>query len=190
MTLPSLIGLSGSLRRESYNTIILESLIELLAGRAVMAIHLMHDLPHYNQDRDTVPAPEAVARLRAAVAAADGVIVATPEFNHGIPGTLKNALDWLSRPRGEAALTGKPVLTITSSLAVTGGVRAHAQLNETLLSIASRLVVRPQAVVGSVHEKVRGRRLVDRETLNFLSNGADDMIRMIGAPAPVQIEQS
>ncbi len=186
----NLLGLSGSFRRGSYNTIILETLVEHLADRATMTVHDYRNLPHYNQDEDTETPHDEVRGLREAVLAADGVIVATPEFNHGIPGTLKNALDWLSRPRGHAALIAKPVLTITSSLALTGGVRAHAQLNETLLSIASRLVVRPQAVIGLVHKKVEGRRLVDAPTLEFLSEAVGDLIKIIGVPSPVQIEQA
>ena len=185
-----IVAFSGSLRRASYNTAVLETLAERMADRMTVTIAPLHDVPVYNQDEDTETPDEAVARLRAAVGAADGLIVASPEYNHGMPGGLKNAFDWLSRPRGRAVLTGKPVLTITSSMAVTGGVRAHAQLNETLLSIAARLVVRPQAVIGTVHEKVADGRLVDPATLAFLSDAIDDLIKIIGVGSPVQIEQA
>lgn len=89
---------------------------------------------------------------------------------------LKNALDWASRPYGQATLIGKPVLTISSSPAFTGGVRAQAQLNETLISIGANLLIRPQFVVGSVHEKVRDGRLVDGGTVDFLLAGISDLI--------------
>lgn len=102
---------------------------------------------------------------------------------------LKNVLDWVSRPKGRAALTGKPVLTVTSSTSVTGGVRAHAQLNETLLSIAARLIVRPQAVIGTVHLKIRDNRLQDEAVMSFLSAGVNDLLLVANTPAAVQIEQ-
>lgn len=185
-----LLGISGSLREQSYNTIILETLAETLGERASMSLFPLDEVPHYNEDLDTDTPPSTVSSFRAAIEQADGLIIATPEFNHGLPGVLKNALDWASRPRGRAALIMKPVLTITSSLAITGGVRAHAQLNETLLSIAARIVVRPQAVIGVVHQKVRDGRLADEATLKFLSASAEHLFRVIETPSPVQIEQA
>src|SRR5207245_10646686 len=96
-----------------------------------------------------------------------GVIMISPEYNHGMSGVLKNALDWASRPYGRSALSRKPVLTMTASPAFTGGVRAQQQMNETLASIPARPVLRPQLVIGGVHEKVRDGRLVDEATLRF-----------------------
>jgi chromate reductase len=166
----------------SYNTIILETLAERLNGKAALSVFSLADVPHYNQDLDTANPPQAVFDLRTTIAEADGVVIATPEFNHGIPGTLKNALDWASRPYGRAALTGKDVFTITSSPGAVGGARAHAQLNETLASIASRVVLRPQAVVAGVDRKILNGRLVDDAVLTFLLGGIDDLLRNIGDP--------
>jgi chromate reductase, NAD(P)H dehydrogenase (quinone) len=179
MSLPKLVGISGSLRLGSYNTIILETLAERLAGTATLSIYPLADVPNYNEDLDTDTPLKAVADLRDAIAQADGVIIATPEFNHGIPGVLKNALDWASRPYGRAPLKGKDVLTITSSPGGVGGARAHAQLNETLASMAARVVLRPQAVVAGVHTKIVEGRLVDEATLAFLLAGAGDLLRNI-----------
>src|SRR5258708_36067381 len=86
-------------------------------------------------------------------------------------GVLKNALDWASRPYGRSALRDKPVLTMTASPAFTGGARAQQQMNETLASIPARPVLRPQIVIGGVHEKVRDGRLVDEATLRFALAG-------------------
>lgn len=177
--MPTFLALSGSFRRESYNTAILETLAERWAPQASMALHDYRELPHYSQDEDGNPALPAVARLRGAVKASDALVIATPEFNHGLPGSLKNALDWASRPRGSVCLKSKPVLTITSSMATTGGVRAHAQLNETLLATAARIVLRPQAVIGVVHQKVRDGRLVDEAALHFLDAALADLLEMI-----------
>src|SRR5260370_35610697 len=96
-------------------------------------------------------------------------------------GALKNALDWASRPYGRSALRSKPVLTMTASPAFTGGVRAQQQMNETLASIPARLVLRPQIVIGGVHEKVRDGRLVDDATLRFALASVDDLLDEIGA---------
>ena len=87
------------------------------------------------------------------------MIMISPEYNHGMSGVLKNALDWASRPYGRSTLRRKPVLTMTASPAFTGGVRAQQQMNETLASIPTRLVFQPQIVIGGVHEKVRDGRL-------------------------------
>lgn len=173
---PKLLGISGSLRSSSYSTLLLETVAGALNGGAELNVFRLDDVPLYNQDLDTATPPAGVAALRAAIGAADGVVIATPEFNYGVPGVLKNALDWASRPYGESTLIGKPVLTLSSSPAFTGGVRAQAQLNETLIAIGANLVIRPQLVVGSVHEKVREGRLVDRETIDFLQAGINDLI--------------
>lgn len=182
MTLPNkprLLGLSGSLRRRSYNTAILAALSEAVVGDAKLELFPLNDVPLYDEDADTATPPAAIVRLRAAVTSADGLVIASPEYNFGISGVLKNALDWISRPYGKSGLMGKPVLTITSSLATTGGVRAQAQLNETLIAIAAQLVLRPQAVIGSVHTKMTEGRFTDTDSLKFLKDGIADLLRDI-----------
>ncbi len=185
---PRLLAISGSLRAESYTTAVLRTLKETLAPAVEVIIHPLGDLPLYNQDLDTPEAPAAVAALRRAIGEADGVILATPEFNYGLPGVLKNALDWASRPYAQSTLTGKPALTLSASPAFTGGVRAQAQLNETLLAIGARLLARPQTVIGSVHEKIADGRLADRTTLTFVLAGVEDLLREIGVSAAVELQ--
>jgi chromate reductase, NAD(P)H dehydrogenase (quinone) len=125
MTQHSLLGLSGSLRRASNSTAVLRGLQDALAPGAALNIFSL----------DAEHAPESVRALRSAIEASDGVIMISPEYNHGMSGVLKNALDWASRPYGRSALGSKPVLTMTASPAFTGGVRAQQQMNETLVSI-------------------------------------------------------
>jgi len=110
----------------------------------------------------------------------------SPEYNHGMSGVLKNALDWASRPYGRSVLKSKPVLTMTASPAFTGGVRAQQQMNETLASIPARPVLRPQIVIGGVHEKVRDGRLSDEAVLGFALAGVDDLIEEIRAVRSVR----
>ena len=190
MVLPVLLAISGSLRRGSYNTAILTTLGEAITDKATLEIFPLNDVPLYDQDADTDTPPEAVAALRAAIGAADGIVIASPEYNHGMSGVLKNALDWASRPHGKATLTGKPVFTLTSSPGAVGGARAHAQLNETLASIGARTVLRPQAVVGAVHEKIADGRLTDQRTLDFLKGGIDDLLADIARPTAADREAS
>jgi len=174
-----LLGLSGSLRRSSYSTAMLRGFRDSLAPRAALEIFPLHGLPLYNEDDDAEHAPEPVRALRSAIEASDGVIIISPEYNHGMSGVLKNALDWASRPHGLSVLRNKPVLTMTASPAFTGGVRAQQQMNETLAAIQARPVLRPQIVIGGVHEKVRDGRLVDEAVLSFALAGIDDLFEAI-----------
>jgi chromate reductase len=176
---PRLLGLSGSLRKASSNTAVLVALGAAVADRATLDLFPLGDLPLYNQDIDLELSLPAVAAFRAAVGAADGVVIASPEYNYGMSGVLKNALDWASRPYGKSNLTGKPVLTITVSPATTGGVRAQIQLNETLTAIAALVVLRPQAIIGQVHQKMQDGRFTDQTSLKFLGAAIDDLLRDI-----------
>ena len=176
-----LLGLSGSLRRASNSTAVLRGLQEVLAPKAALKIFPLHGIPLYNEDDDGEHAPESVRALRSSLATSDGVIMISPEYNHGMSGVLKNALDWASRPFGRSVLRAKPVLTMTASPAFTGGARAQQQLNETLASIPARQVLRPQIVIGGVHEKVRDGRLVDEAVLRFALAGVDDLFDEIEA---------
>jgi chromate reductase len=174
-----LLGLSGSLRRSSYSSAVLRSLRGSLGPSATLEIFPLHALPLYNEDDDGEYAPDAVDTLRSSIKASDGVIMISPEYNHGMSGVLKNALDWASRPYGLSVLRKKSVLTMTASPAFTGGVRAQQQMNETLAAIPARTVLRAQIVIGSVHEKVRDGCLVDEAALSFLLAGVDDLLEDI-----------
>src|SRR6202453_1010983 len=117
-------GISGSLRRASFST----ALLKILAEKALPAIEIqvvtLEHIPLYNEDLDRKPEIPAVAAFKRIIAESDGVLIATPEYNHGIPGVLKNALDWASRPVFESCFRHKPVSIISSSLAFTGGARS------------------------------------------------------------------
>jgi chromate reductase len=181
-----LLGLSGSLRRASNSTAVLRGLQDALGLRAALDIFPLHAIPLYHEDDDAEHAPESVRALRSAIDASDGVIIISPEYNHGMSGVLKNALDWAWRPYGLSALKRKPVLTMTASPAFIGGVRAQQQMNETLASIPARPVFRPQIVIGGVHEKVRDGRLIDEAALSFALAGIDDLIEEIRAVRSVR----
>jgi chromate reductase len=190
MQLPKLLAISGSLRIQSHTTAVLQALVGAVEKTAQLTVLRLNDVPFYNQDIDTASPPAGVAALRSAIIAADGVIIASPEYNYGVPGVLKNALDWASRPYGRSAFIGKPVLTLTCSPASTGGVRAQAQLNETMIAVAARLVLRPQIVIGAVQDKVKEGRVTDAATLNFLLSGINDLLAEIRRPAAHPIQEA
>jgi chromate reductase, NAD(P)H dehydrogenase (quinone) len=133
-----ILGLSGSLRRESHNTSLLRAAaMSLPPGIELELYDGLGDLPHYNADIDGQPELEPVARLREAIADADGVLIATPEFNGSLPGVLKNALDWASRPFPDNALRGKPVAVVGASTGLFGAVWAQAEVRKVLKTIGA-----------------------------------------------------
>jgi chromate reductase, NAD(P)H dehydrogenase (quinone) len=128
-----ILGISGSLRRGSHNTSLLRAAAKSLPSGVELEVYDgLADLPHYDADLDVDPAPEAAARLRDAIAQADGVLISTPEFNGSIPGALKNALDWASRPFPDNALRGKPVAVVGASTGLFGAVWAQAEVRKVL----------------------------------------------------------
>jgi chromate reductase len=128
-----ILGLSGSLRSGSHNTALLRAAaLSLPSGVELEVYDGLRDLPHYDADLDVDPVPEAAARLREAIASADGILIATPEFNGSIPGALKNALDWASRPFPDNALRGKPVAVVGASTGLFGAVWAQAETKKAL----------------------------------------------------------
>jgi chromate reductase, NAD(P)H dehydrogenase (quinone) len=136
-----ILAISGSLRRDSYNTALLRAAEELLEpGDTLELWQGLREVPPFDQDEDGVePAPPAVQSLRDAVAAADAVLIATPEYNHSIPGTLKNALDWASRPHSTNVFRNKPVAVIGSSAGMFGAVWAQAELRKVLGAMGARV---------------------------------------------------
>jgi len=135
------LAISGSLRRDSHNTLLLRAAAEHLPfGVELELWEGLREVPPYDQDDDVEPAPAAVAALRDAVAEADAVLIATPEYNHSIPGALKNALDWASRPYATNAFRGKPVAVIGASAGLFGAVWAQAELRKVLAAMGARVL--------------------------------------------------
>ena len=136
-----ILAISGSLRRDSHNTRLLRHLAEQApAGLEIEVWDGLKSIPPYDEDDDVAPGPPAVADLRAAIADADGLLFATPEYNSSIPGVLKNAIDWASRPRAETPLQGKPAAVIGASTGSFGAVWAQAELRKVLGSTGARVV--------------------------------------------------
>lgn len=166
-----LLGISGSLRTGAFSTAILTAMAEATADRADYTFADIGAVPHFNQDLYVDPLPAPVRHLRDQIAAADGIVISSGEYNHGVPGVLKNALDWASRPHNGSPLRDKPVLIMTSSPAVTGGVRAQYQIRETVISALARPINTPEIVVGQVGSKMADGRFHDRAVIEFALNG-------------------
>lgn len=147
------LGISGSLRRDSYNSALLRHAGELFEaeGAEFEIYHGLRDIPPYDEDYDTVRAPEAVSRIRE-VRNADAVFFVTPEYNSSIPGALKNALDWVSRPLATSPLRYKPVAVIGASSGMFGAVWAQAELRKVLAAIGAR-VSEGEVAVGQAGER-------------------------------------
>jgi chromate reductase, NAD(P)H dehydrogenase (quinone) len=159
-----ILGISGSLRADSHNTKLLRVAAELLPSDADFELWQgLKAVPPYDEDDDTHPAPPAVATLREAIAGADGVLFATPEYNASVPGVLKNALDWTSRPLRTNPLRSKPVAVVGASTGAFGAVWSQAELRKVLAAIGAR-VLEGGVAVGHATTKFDERgRLIDDE---------------------------
>ncbi len=136
-----ILGISGSLRRGSHNTSLLRAAAKLLPPGVELELYEgLRDLPLYDPARDTQPAEPAVGRLRQAIADADAVLIATPEYNGSIPGLLKNALDWASRPFADNVLRGKPAAVVGASTGLFGAVWAQAETRKVLRTIGADVI--------------------------------------------------
>src|SRR6187200_1794508 len=135
------LAISGSLRSDSFNSKLLRNAVELFGDDVeVEILDGLKDVPPYDEDDDRDGAPESVQNLRAAFAGADAVFIATPEYNSSIPGHLKNALDWVSRPLAANPLRNKPAVVVGASTGAFGAVWAQAELRKVLAAIGARVV--------------------------------------------------
>lgn len=174
-------GIAGSLRRASFNRALLRTAAEMAPARLRIDIHDIAGIPLYNQDVEDEKAPDAVTALREAVRSADALLIATPEYNHGVPGVLKNTIDWLSRPPRASALDGKPVALMGASPGVTGTARSQTQLRQAFVFTNSYAMTQPEVLVGRAHEKFDADgRLTDEATRTFLAQFLERFVIWIG----------
>ena len=179
-----ILGISGSLRRDSYNTSLLRAAGEVLpAGVELETWEGLKGVPPYDQDDDTAEAPAAVAELRSAVAVADAVLIATPEYNASIPGHLKNALDWVSRPVATNPLRHKPAAIIGASTGAFGAVWAQAELRKVLATIGAR-VLETEVAARHAAERFDGDgRLLDEDIRAELAEVVDELAAAVRSRA-------
>ncbi|MGA2790569.1 MAG: NAD(P)H-dependent oxidoreductase [Candidatus Bathyarchaeia archaeon] len=165
-----ILGIAGSLRKNSFNKQLLQAATKLLPKAAQLELFGIDDIPLYNQDVEVSGIPEAVKRFKERIESADAILIATPEYNHSYPGILKNAIDWGSRPYGQNSFNGKPVAVISASPGTFGGVGAQDQLKQVLLALNMHLVSQPAVIVTSAHDKIDSDgNLTDPITTQFFT---------------------
>jgi chromate reductase, NAD(P)H dehydrogenase (quinone) len=184
------LGISGSMRRGSLNAALLRAAAARLpSGAELVEFDRLRELPPYDADTEAQGAPGAVEELREAMREADAVLVATPEYNHSIPGQLKNALDWASRPAGESAMRGKPAAVIGASTGMFGAVWAQAETRKVLGALGAR-VIETELPVGHAGELlVDGELRLDSELSERLERILTELVALVeeveGAPKAV-----
>jgi chromate reductase len=158
-----ILGISGSLRRDSHNTNLLRAAAETAGPDVEFELYDgLKEIPPYDEDDDVHPRPESVARLNGAIAKADAVLFSTPEYNASIPGQLKNAIDWVSRPVATNALRNKPVAVVGASTGGFGAVWAQAELRKVLSALGAR-VLDLELPVPHAHTRFEDGGLTDEE---------------------------
>jgi len=186
------LGMAGSLRERSYNRALLRAAGELLPPGMTLDIHDLAGIPEYNDDVREKGYPESTRRLRDAIAAADALLIVTPEYNYSVPGVLKNAIDWASRPPAPP-LTRKPCAIMSASQSLMGGVRAQYHLRQMFVFTDTLPVNKPEILVMTAQQKFdQDLKLTDENTKNLirqlLANLADwtKVIKAHWMPAPAK----
>jgi len=175
----SLIGMSGSLRAGSFSNAILETLSEKFADRADLKVYDLAPIPAYNQDFEGDKRPPAVKQMLTDIEAADGLVFCAPEFNHSIPGVLKNAIDWASRPAFTSVLAYKPVAIMATSRGPLGGARCLEHMKVALDSCLSRVTLAREVIITAAETRIKDGRLVDEVCLGFAGGAVEALLHEI-----------
>lgn len=175
------LGISGSLRDDSYNRALLEAARQLSGTMMEITLIEIGDLPHFDADLEAEGDPEAVKDFKKAIRAADALLIATPEYQHGIPGVLKNALDWASRPPSDSPIGGKPTAIMGATTGAFGTARAQQDLREVLIYNDCPMVMTPEVLVADAASKVdESGEFTDEETLDFVRQLLDGLAELAG----------
>ena len=160
-----ILAIPGSLRARSLNRAALLTAQALAPAKVSIELASLADIPLYNGDLDVDGGPAPVRAFKRAIVEADGLLIATPEYNYGVPGVLKNAIDWASRPAYPSPLAGKPVAMIGVAAGGVGGARALAHLKLVMLGVLSEVFPYPETLIGAAHKKFDDElRLTDEPT--------------------------
>lgn len=159
-----ILGIVGSLRKDSYNRLALKAAQELVPDGAVLSLVELHGIPVFDQDTE-MDLPAAVLEFKRRILAADAILFATPEYNYSVSGVLKNAIDWASRPYGESAWTGKPAALMGASTGSLGAARAQYHLRQILVTLDMPVVNQPEVMIGNAAQRFsQDGRLTDVPT--------------------------
>ena len=147
-----ILGIAGSLRKASYNRGALRAAQQLCPEGAKIEIFELDGIPPFNQDEERNP-PSKVGEFKQRIRSADAILFVTPEYNYGLPGVLKNAIDWASRPYGDNAWNGKPCALMSAAMSMGGGIRAQYQLRQSFVFLNMDAVVQPEVAINNVGER-------------------------------------
>ena len=147
-----ILGIAGSLRSESYNRAVLHASMQLVLNGATLEIFELDGIPGFNQDDEQNP-PAKVLELKSRIREADAVLIVTPEYNYSVPGVLKNAIDWASRPYGDSAWDGKPVAIMGASIGAIGTARAQYHLRQMFVFLNMFPINQPEVMIGNASER-------------------------------------
>jgi chromate reductase len=165
-----ILGIVGSLRKGSYNRALLRTCLELAPADMNIGIYDLNTIPLYNGDVEAQGVPESVQGFTEAIRKADGLLIATPEYNYSIPGVLKNAIDWASRPPQTTPLRGKPAGLIGASIGSGGTIRAQLHLRQSFVFTQTIAMLQPEVLVSKAQDKFDAEgRLTDEPTRKILS---------------------
>jgi chromate reductase len=168
----ALLGICGSMRKASMNRVLLVELAQVLPEGSTLALHDSIDLPIFNSD---LTDPPSVTALKDAIAAADGVVLAVPEYNYSIPGGLKNALDWVSRPPATSPMRGKPIGLVGAATGMSGTIRAQLHLRQMLVYSDAPCMGQPEVLIPRAHERI------DKTTGRLHDASTRELLRTFGA---------
>ena len=169
----TLVAIIGSLRAQSINRALFEAAIEVAPAGITITEAPIGNLPHFNQDLETPPLPAAVEAFHALIRPADGVLFFTPEYNYSIPGVLKNAIDWGSRPSGNGSLSKKPVMIFGAAGGRSGTMRAQIHLRSILGNLEMHAMPKPEFVLPYAGNAMGNGRFIDADVLNQISTMLD-----------------
>lgn len=172
-----ILGFAGSLRKDSYNRALLRAAVQLTPDDAVLESFDIAAIPVFNQDFEKTP-PVTVAEFKAKIRSSDAILIVTPEYNYSIPGVLKNAIDWASRPYGDNAWEGKPVALMSASTGMLGAARAQYHLRQSFVFLNMYPVNRPEVIVTFAPQKFDAQgNLTDEKTKQL----AGDLLKALVA---------
>jgi chromate reductase len=182
-----ILGIAGSLRRESYNGAALRAAAQLVPQNAILDIFKLDGIPGFSQDEELNP-PAKVVELKRRIREADAVLFVTPEYNYSVPGVLKNAIDWASRPYGDSAWNGKPAAIMGASIGAIGTARAQYHLRQIMVFLNMFPINQPEVMIGHAAERFdKDGKLTDEKTKEFIRQLLTNLVawtRRLQQPQP------
>lgn len=174
-----ILGIAGSLRRDSYNRAALRAAAELAPEGATIDIFELDGIPGFSEDDEQSP-PEKVTELKRRIREADAVLFVTPEYNYSIPGVLKNAIDWASRPYGDSAWNGKPAAIMGASVGAIGTARAQYHLRQVMVFLNMFPINQPEVMIGNASERFDSEgNLTDEQTKDFIRQLLQNLVEWV-----------